>query len=420
MRKIGLFLIFGITSPLFGHEPLQNATNLTRGTIPNARLDPSSVTLQGNDITFTALQSTIANLTASTTTLRTDITNLTASTTTLNSRLNTVATDTTTLRTDITNLTASTTTLRTDVDGKLNAGSNNAEVVFSSMTNGFWTKIWRNEGSALTGGNVTSVDCVGTKIGCTQSGSSITITISEEAGTVSTTTHLIGLYITTSGVDTNTFVLTFREIDIMGNFYVGMATSVSMAKAGPGGLDTGAEAANTWYTLFAISNGSTHSVILSSGDVTTPAAMPSGYTKHRRVGMAYNNSSSNIVAYNRVGNLVTLGSENVLIESASPPSTPTKYDLANIVPPNAGSVYLVLQSQHGTASTYVTVRPVGYSGSLAYAFSWEISPTGATAMKQRIGFLKIPLLSTKAVLYQVSGTSIEWGHLGVGGYEEAD
>ena len=43
------------------------------------------------------------------------------------------------------------------------------------------TQIWNEEGSSL-GGNATSVDCVGSNVSCTQSGSSITVTVTGASG----------------------------------------------------------------------------------------------------------------------------------------------------------------------------------------------------------------------------------------------
>lgn len=44
------------------------------------------------------------------------------------------------------------------------------------------TQVWSDEGSPLSGGNVTRVDCSGSAITCTQSGSSVTVTVSASGG----------------------------------------------------------------------------------------------------------------------------------------------------------------------------------------------------------------------------------------------
>jgi hypothetical protein len=69
---------------------------------------------------------------------------------------------------------------------------------------------------------------------------------------------------------------------------------VNIAVAGAGGLDTGAEAASTWYSVFVIAS-STGAVplagLLSTGG-DNPTLLPAGYDIYRRVGYVRNNPSS--------------------------------------------------------------------------------------------------------------------------------
>lgn len=74
------------------------------------------------------------------------------------------------------------------------------------------------------------------------------------------------------------------------------ATTVNVTAAitasGANGLDTGAEAANTWYYVYVIYNGTTVASLLSVS-ATTPT-LPSGYTYYARVGAVRNDASSNL------------------------------------------------------------------------------------------------------------------------------
>ena len=79
---------------------------------------------------------------------------------------------------------------------------------------------------------------------------------------------------------------------------------VSMAVAGAGGLDTGVEAANTWYGVFIIAD--TTGVLppaglFTAGSGDTPTALPVGYDVWRRVGYVRNNSSSDFREYASYG-----------------------------------------------------------------------------------------------------------------------
>lgn len=68
----------------------------------------------------------------------------------------------------------------------------------------------------------------------------------------------------------------------------------NIAIAGAGGLDTGAEASNTFYSIFVIADSTgvlpPNSLLSTGGD--TPTVLPAGYDIWRRVGYVRNNSSS--------------------------------------------------------------------------------------------------------------------------------
>lgn len=66
--------------------------------------------------------------------------------------------------------------------------------------------------------------------------------------------------------------------------------SINMSITGVGGLDSGAIAANTWYNIFAISNGSANSC-LASLSATAPA-MPAGYVFKMRLGATRTSSAA--------------------------------------------------------------------------------------------------------------------------------
>jgi hypothetical protein len=73
----------------------------------------------------------------------------------------------------------------------------------------------------------------------------------------------------------------------------------NIAVAGAGGLDTGAEAASTWYSIFVIADSTgvlpPNSLLSTGGD--TPTLLPAGYDIWRRVGYVRNNPSSDFREY---------------------------------------------------------------------------------------------------------------------------
>lgn len=76
------------------------------------------------------------------------------------------------------------------------------------------------------------------------------------------------------------------------------AVIVDVTVIGAGGLDTGAEAADTWYFVYVIadSTGTNPPTGLLSIDATSPT-LPSGYDECRRVGSVRNNSSSDFINF---------------------------------------------------------------------------------------------------------------------------
>lgn len=71
--------------------------------------------------------------------------------------------------------------------------------------------------------------------------------------------------------------------------------TVDITASGANGLDTGAEAANTWYYLWVIFNRSQVSLLLSVS--STAPTMPSGYTYKALIGAVRNDAGSNFVAF---------------------------------------------------------------------------------------------------------------------------
>lgn len=80
--------------------------------------------------------------------------------------------------------------------------------------------------------------------------------------------------------------------------------TADLAVSGANGLDTGSEAADSWYYLWVVDNGTASAALLSLS--STAPTMPSGYTHKRRVGSIYNNGSSHIVAFVQIGDFVEI------------------------------------------------------------------------------------------------------------------
>lgn len=70
--------------------------------------------------------------------------------------------------------------------------------------------------------------------------------------------------------------------------------TASLAVSGAGGLDTGSETPNTWYSFWPIYNQSTNNLTLLLSTSATAPTLPSGYTFRARNGWVRNDASSNL------------------------------------------------------------------------------------------------------------------------------
>lgn len=123
------------------------------------------------------------------------------------------------------------------------------------------------------------------------------------------------------------------------------------AGTGVGGLDTGSLGASAWYYVYAISNGTTTSTLLSTS-ATTPT-MPSGYVYKYRIGAVRTGGSSTFLRtlqkgkraqYEVIGSSTTPNMPIVVSGTSGSPTTPTwtAVGISNYVPTTAPIIRGVL------------------------------------------------------------------------------
>ena len=147
---------------------------------------------------------------------------------------------------------------------------------------------------------------------------------------------------------------------------IGVSTSVTITVAGAGGLDTGSEAANTWYYLWLIATSAgVVSAVLSTS--STAPTLPSGYLFYSFVSAVRNDNNSNLAHYCQFGRKVFYE----LNSSTLPPnttfsglsSTPTSESLAAYIPTSI--VTIVKLSLSGT---YAFMRGASSSSAAFYQY----------------------------------------------------
>lgn len=128
----------------------------------------------------------------------------------------------------------------------------------------------------------------------------------------------------------------------------GVNVSYSIATTGANGLDTGTEAASTWYYEWVIYNPTSNTVASLLSLSSTAPTMPAGYTFKARVGAIYNDATGNLrfkIQYDRRAQIV-VGTNPVktpIMASGGPigsVSTPTWVAVAigSFVPPTAAEI----------------------------------------------------------------------------------
>ena len=127
-------------------------------------------------------------------------------------------------------------------------------------------------------------------------------------------------------------------------------------------LDTGAEAADTWYAIWVIGDAVTTNVprALLSLSATAPT-MPSGYDKKRRIGWVRNDSSSDFYDYltsstgrDRVYSWLE---DIVLVLSAGTATTRTAVDFTEWAPPTCRYITIGVNHSGGGSADFVSLYP---------------------------------------------------------------
>jgi type II secretory pathway pseudopilin PulG len=185
--------------------------------------------------------------------------------------------------------------------------------------------------------------------------------------------HKYGLAVTY--ISSNVVQVQATALEVGGLLISNVSSSPSLAVSGANGLDTGSEAASTWYAVYVITNDAGTSVAgLYSTNFTSPT-LPSGYTKSRRVGSVRNNASSNIVKfYWPTGGNLIFYDDAIQIANNMTQTSWTDVDASAVMPPSSRKLWVNAQmrDQNGqiiwrvNGSTCSTCNQAIYVGSAWY------------------------------------------------------
>ena len=151
------------------------------------------------------------------------------------------------------------------------------------------------------------------------------------------------------------------------NIVLSSNINVDITVSGAGGLDSGSEAASTWYAVFVIgdTNGVNSPTTLLS--VNTTPSLPSGYDSFRRIGWVRNDSSSNFINMNQyaLGGLrrymyVDTDESNLRVLSAGTATSFTTVDCSSFIPSTSTLADAFIEfDNNNTAGDNLAIRPNG-------------------------------------------------------------
>ena len=160
--------------------------------------------------------------------------------------------------------------------------------------------------------------------------------------------------------------------------------TVDITQSGVNGLDTGAEAANTWYALLVIYNPTTKAIAGLFTISPSSPTLPAGYTKYRRVGWVRNDASSNFLKFYHNGDWWYWDIHHNVLTTQSAATSWTDVDCSSYVPPTSELfVGTICSRDSDSTATHTFIRRNG-SGENGEDYSeLAIAVVGATAVEVR-------------------------------------
>lgn len=152
----------------------------------------------------------------------------------------------------------------------------------------------------------------------------------------------------------------------------GLNLTGDTSASGAGGLDTGSIAADTFYAVFVIHDGTNTNLLLSLS--ATAPTLPSGYTYFARIGWILTDSSTYPTAFDQNDKFVRLRSEVILAIGVDAGTT---VDIDDLVPSTVKTVHVhVLIGSSGTNAGGVTLQQTSSGGAGIYAYAENAASTG--------------------------------------------
>lgn len=196
-------------------------------------------------------------------------------------------------------------------------------------------------------------------------------------------------------------------------------TVVDITVAGAGGLDTGAEAADTWYAILVIGD----STGVNSPDTlltVTPAAptLPAGYDSFRHIAWVRNDSGSDFLKFRYYSRDIQMydavrGAPFLVLLSGNATAF-TNVDCSEVVPPTSAGALLEAAFETDADDDDAFLRPNGSTETVTVR-SYKVGESTSVFNPPRFTTMWMPLDDSQILEYEVNQAGAELT-LYVGGY----
>lgn len=187
-------------------------------------------------------------------------------------------------------------------------------------------------------------------------------------------------------------------------YHASYSCTINFGTTGAGGLDTGSVSANTWYFLYALSNGSTPSC-LASTSATSPT-LPGGYSYYYRVGATRTAVDTTvlfrILQYGADAQYIVTASSGLPI-MANTGGTVTIYASVSVtpfVPTTASRIRLNMVGAENAGAIVAAIAPNNnYDPANTATTKFNGSNIQATGLGQSLGFNTDMALESSLIYY---------------------
>lgn len=184
-----------------------------------------------------------------------------------------------------------------------------------------------------------------------------------------------------------------------GKRFSSINATANIANSGANGLDTGSEAASTWYHIFLIGKDDGTCAILLSVSPTSPT-LPSGYTYSLRIGAVRNDISSNFVDFCQSENSVAIPVTTVL--AAGTKTSYTAIDMSTTIPSFARTAFGSVMVTGSGANDDDCGAAIAATSSGLGEVSIYLTPTGANVTTCAIrSYWEMLLVDVQIVYYKL-------------------